>query len=195
MLIAVLIRESHDRFPRSLRALEAAAGAPLLGIASPSGPRIRRGARNAGVPTSITGIRGRLGREPHTVVALVDLGTADGQSAEGTLRLDALTASTGHARPELWRVPLTDEISTLPEDAVAVLLVAEDASRGAVARAAQFCAGHGIEVVGCIVDGAMGAKPEEDQQDDPSGADGALPDAGRSTSTAAKWPVSAKGES
>jgi capsular polysaccharide biosynthesis protein len=151
VLVAVLVRQGRTRLPVRMRQVEAAAGGPLLGILEPAEARLARAARATGAPTSAEGIRGLLQRLPHRTIALVHASTVD--DARLSRIEDVITTQRAASRREadLRRVPLDDGLSSLPADAVAVLVIDEGSTRSAVSRAATFSRGHGVAVAGCII--------------------------------------------
>lgn len=158
--LVLLVRTARGPLPRSLRTMETAVGAPVLGLLRSSSPSLTRQAEAAGLPTTLSGIRRSLYHLDHRMVALVDVGTTAADEIVHGSRHDQV-ASTSVTPPEIWQVPLSDRIATLPDDAVVVLVIDESCSHAQATQAARFSTAQGIEVIGCIVVATPETEPPE----------------------------------
>ncbi|HEX7349473.1 hypothetical protein [Brachybacterium sp.] len=152
VLLALIGREGSKRHPRVLRRIESAAGAPVMGILDPPEGALSRAVAKTGLPTTAVGIRGRLHRLPYSTIALVHANSPHGMRISTFFTTAERSGARRSGTTETWAVPLSDQLSSLPEDAVAVLVVGDGCSSTQISGAARFSIGHGIPVIGCIVD-------------------------------------------
>lgn len=152
VLLALIGREGSRQHPRVLRRIESAAGAPVLGILDPPEGALSRAVGRTGLPTTAAGIRGRLQRLPHSTIALVHANSAQGIRIATFFSTTERPGARRSSTTETWAVPLSDQLSSLPEGAVAALVVGDRCSSAQISRAARFSTGHGVPVIGCIVD-------------------------------------------
>lgn len=185
--LLALLSPGGRRRPRSARELAYLTDAPALGVLEPHGARLHRDASRRGLPTTATGTAGRIRRLGDPVIALVGVGSVDEQRFADLER--AVSASEDGADAEVHRLALADELSELPAEAGAVLVVSAACSVRTLQHAARFARGHGVQVRGVVVapaDGAHGrAQGRGPQEREGIAADEvAAPDA-RSTASAA----------